>query len=258
MDVHPRQFMTDGTRVAHPTVVICVALLIGGCMGGQGAGDVSLKVTPTASLPSDESSAPPSPVVRPLRDQGGEAILDPGTYVLDLFPVDLAFDIPAGGHPGWHVGMSTADAAVVLWFTPPEITYGVEFRIAENVYVDPCDTAAGELVPPIGPSVDDLVAALSNQPEVRTTTRDVTVGDFSGKEIELTALHSGDDCPEVIPFRTADDDVDIAPGDTLRLRFLDVDGFRVVLYTPEPEQADPVVEAEVQQILGSLRIQPLF
>ncbi len=248
--------MTGISRVARPTVVLCVAVLLEGCVGGQGAGDTSPKGSPTASLPSDESSASPSPIVRPLRDQDGTAILDPGTYVLDLFPVDLAFDIPDGDPPGWHVGMSNADAAVVLWFTPPEITYGVEFRIAENVYVDPCDTAAGELEPPIGPSVDDLVAALSNQPEVRANIRDVTVGVFPAKEIELTALDSGDDCPEVIPFRTADDDVDIAHGDTLRLRFLDVDGFRVVLYTPEPEQADPAVEAEVQQILDSLRIEP--
>lgn len=249
--------MTGVSRVAHPTVVICVALLIGGCVGGQGAGDTAPKGSPTASPTNDEASVAPSPNVRPLRDQGGTAILDPGSYALDLFPVDLAFDIPDGDPPGWHVGMSNADAAIVLWFTPPDITYGVEFWIADNVYVDPCDAAAGELEPPIGPSVDDLVAALSKQPEFRLSTPvDVTVGAFLGKEIELTALDSGDDCPEVIAFSTADDNVDLAPGDTLRLRLLDVAGFRIVLYTPEPEERDAAVEAERQQILDSLRIEP--
>lgn len=200
----------------------------------------------------------PSPIVRPLLDRGGTAILDPGTYVLDDFPVDLAFDVPDGDPPGWHVGKSSADAAIVLWYTPPDITYGFAFWNADNVYVDPCNAAAGELEPPIGPSVDDLVAALSNLPGFQATApADVIVGAFRGKEIELTALDSGGDCPEVIAFSTGDDNVDLPPGQTLRLHMLDVDGVPIVMKTIEPAQRDAAVEAELHQILDSIRIEPL-
>jgi hypothetical protein len=243
--------MTGSTRVAYPTVAICVALLVGGCGGGQGASGTS----PTAS---SAASIAPSPTGRPLRDTGGTAILDPGTYVLDYFPVDLAFDIPDGDPPGWHVGKSTDDAAVVLWYTPPDITYLFAFWNVDNVYADPCDAAAGELEPPIGPSVDDLVAALSNLPEFRATAPvDITVGAFRGKQIELTALDSGGDCPGVIVWSAGEESIDLSPGETRHVHVLDVDGVRIAMLTSEPAQRDAAVEAELHQILDSIRIEPL-
>ena len=242
--------MTGSARAAYPTVAICVALLIGGCGGGQGASGTSPTATSGASIA-------PSPTVRPLRDQGGTAILDPGTYVLDPFPVNLAFDIPDGDPPGWHVGRSTTDAAIVLWYTPPEITYGFAFWNGDNVYIDPCNAAAGELEPPIGPSVDDFVAAVSDLAEFRATApMDVTVGAFRGKEIELTVLDSGGDCPEVIAWSAGDDRLDLSPGETRHVQVLDVDGVRIVMLTIEPAQPDAAVEAELQQVLDSIRIEP--
>lgn len=243
--------MTGSARVAYPTVAICVALLIGGCGGGQGASGTS----PTASSAPTVS---PSALVRPLRDLGSTAILEPGTYVLDQFPVDLAFDIPDGDPPGWHVGYSRADVATVLWYTPSEVTYAFGFWTADNLYVDPCDPAAGELEPAIGPSVDDLVGALSSQPGFRATDPvDVTVGAFRGKEIELTALELAEDCPEVIPWSGSVHTVGLATGETLRVQILDVDGVRIVTRAREPAQPDAAVVAELQKILDSIRIESL-
>jgi len=250
--------MTGSARGAYPTVAICVALLMVACAPAQDADDTTPEVSPTASLTSGEPSASPASIVRPLLDTGSTGILDPGTYVLDQFPVDLAFDIPEGDPPGWHVGRSTTDAAIVLWFTPPEITYLFAFWNVDNVYADPCDPAAGELEPAIGPSVDDLVAALTNLPEFRATDpMDVTVGAFRGKEIELTALDSAGDCHEVIAWSAGDDGHDLSPGETRHVRVLDVDGVRIVITTREPTQPDAAVEAELQQILDSIRIEPL-
>jgi hypothetical protein len=237
---------------------LSLLLAIGGCVGGQGARDTSPTTVPVPSLTSDESSGVSSPIVRPLRDQGGTAILDPGTYVLDQFPVDLAFDIPDGDPPGWHVGFSRSDVATVLWYTPPEITFAFAFWTGENLYVDACDPAAGELAPPIGPSVDDLVAALSNQPGFGATDPvDVTVGAFRGKEIELTALRLAEDCPAVVPWTGADDTAGLASGETLRAQILDVDGVRIVTHARAPVQPDAAVEAELQQILDSIRVESL-
>ena len=248
-----------GPRVAYATIALCVALLIGGC--GREAGDTSPRATPTSSVRTDEPSVSPAPGVRPLRnpdiDPGVPEILDPGTYVLDRFPVDLAFDIPDGDPPGWHAGMAAPDVAVVLWYTPPEITYGFALWTAESVYADPCHPAAGELEPPIGPSVDDLVAALSNLPAFQVNAPvDVTVGAFRGKEIELTAVGPEGDCPGAIPWRGAEETIGLAPGETVRLQILDVDGVRIVMRTVEPVQRDAAVEAELNQILNSIRIEP--
>lgn len=248
--------MTATTRVAHPTLVVCVALLVGGCAAGQRGGTTPPTATFTAS---DEGSVPPSPSVRPLRATGGTAILEPGAYVLDLFPVNLAFDIPDGDPPGWHVGKSSSEVAVVLWYTPPEIGYGFAFWSAENIYADPCSPAAGELEPPIGPSVEDFVAALSSLPQFQVTAPvDVTVGGFQGKQIELTALESGFGCRRVIPWIGADDTVQLNAGDTFRVNILDVDGVRIVMHSEnEVAESDAAVEAELQQILDSIRIEPL-
>lgn len=252
----------DSTRVPYATIPLCLALLIGGCGGGGRDGDdTSPRATPTSTVTTDGPSLSPSPGVRPLRnpdiDPGVPEILDPGTYVLDRFPVDLAFDIPDGDPPGWHAGMAGPEVAVVLWYTPPEITYGFALWTADNVFADACDPAAGELQPPIGPSVDDLVAALSNVPAFQVSPPvDVTVGAFRGKEIELTAVGAEGDCPEAIPWRGGEDAGGMAPGETVRVQILDVDGVRIVMRTVEPVQRDAAVEAELHQILDSIRLEP--
>jgi hypothetical protein len=264
MGMHPQHLKVTGVRrVGRSTVVICVASLVVGCVGGQGAADASPKARSPVSPTSVEPSLATSPIVRPLRDTGGDGLLDPGTYVLDQFPVDLAFDIPDGDPPGWHVGMSTPDAAIVLWFTKPTITYLFAFWNVDNVYVDPCRAMAGEVEPSIGPSVDDLVTALSHLPGFKATAPShVAVGAFRGKEIELTALDPGADCPEAIVFSSGDGDTGVGAGETLTLQILDIGGVRIVMSrsrwvnTREPVERDPAAEAELQQILDSIRIQP--
>jgi hypothetical protein len=244
------------------TGCLAMLLVVAGC--GQ-ATDTSRAATATAPAATlGEPNASGAPVAHPLRDQSGPVTLDPGTYVLDLFPVDLAFDIPDGDPPGWHAGAASADEAIVLWLTPPEITYVFAFWNVDNVYIDPCDATAGEQEPPLGPSVSDLVAALSSLPGLQATApADVTVGAFRGKEISLTALDSGGACPDVIAFSAGESNVGFAAGDTLRVQILDVNGVRIVMSmdrwvnTRESLERHAAAEAELQQILDSIRIEPM-
>ena len=259
--------MSTVTRSAMAMVVVTAALLTAACAAApitpapRGPATPANTVTaPAASIDSQpsDSSAPPA---FPLRDEGGTAILQPGTYVLDNFPVELAFDIPDGRPPGWHVGMSTPDTAIVLWFTPPEFTYLFAFWNADNVYVDPCDAAAGELEPQIGSSVDDLVSGLSRLRGFEVTTAvEVMVGSLHGKAIELTALENNA-CREPIAFSSGDDYTALSAGQTLRLQILDVEGVRVVMtdrpWDHDAVATDPIAAAELRQILSSLRTQPL-
>ena len=79
----------------------------------------------------------------------------------------------------------------------------------------------------------------------------------------LTALDSGGDCQDPIAFGSGDEVTDVSAGETLRLWILDVDGVRIAM-TPErwvntrgPIEPDPAAEAELQQTLDSIRIEPL-
>ena len=248
--------MRGTTRLAYATVVISVALLTLGCAREEG-GTSSPKAMLTPSPTRDAPSLSPSPVARPLLDTGSEGVLDPGVYVLDEFPVDIAFDIPDGDPPGWHVGRSDADHAIVLWFTPPEITYGFTFWNVDTVHAFPCDSPIGGLKPPIGPTVDDFVAALLNLPGFQATAPvDVTVGDLHGKEVELTALRSGGDC-QSMALGEAGDELDRSPGQAVRVQVVGADGIRIVMHTIEPAERDAAVEAELDVILDSIRVEPL-
>ena len=251
----------SSSAVTYVIVGLAFALLTAGC--GLEGGDASPRATTGPSPTAVEPSASFATGVRPLRnpdiDPGVPEILEPGTYVLDRFPVELVFDVPDGPPPGWHAGKAAPDVAVLLWYTPPEITYGFALWPVENVYADPCDPAAGEAEPPIGPSVDDLVAALSTLPAFDVSPPvDVAVGAFRGREIELTAVGPAEDCPDAIPWRGAEGTGGLGPGETARLQILDVDGVRIVVRVVEPDQrdADAAVEAELDGILDSLRLEP--
>ena len=242
-------------RAAQLLAAVCIALVVSGCAAGLGASEPAPSVAASASVAASPSV---SPGAQPLRDTGSNSILSPGSYYLDSFPVALTFDIPEGDGPGWHVGKSTAGAAIVLWYTPPEFTYAFFWWNVSNLYVDPCNAGAGFRDPPIGPSVDDLVSTLSAQPEFDVTAPvDVTVGSFSGKRIDVTGRENGADCPEANPFSAGASANALAPGDTLELNILDLEGVRLVLVVlDDPEQADPDGASQLVQILESTRVGP--
>jgi len=240
--------MNGITRAMLRAGVLSLAILVSGCAAAPGTGDPSRTVS---------SSPNPSPAASPLRGGSAEAVLIPGTYVVDYFPVDLIFDIPEGDGPGWHVGKATPEAAILIWYTPGEPFRAVGFWIVDNVYVDPCDNhLAGELDPPVGPSVEDLVIALSAMPGFEASAPvDLTVGAFEGKQIDLTVLDSGADCAQALLWSAGGDSADMAPGSTTRVRIVDVDGVRIVINTII-EQPDAVAEAQLRQILDSIRTDP--
>ena len=242
-------------NLAQPASALLVALALTACAAGHVASEPAPSAATSASLAPSPSA---SPGARPLLDTGSNSILSPGSYALESFPVALTFDIPEGDGPGWHVGKSTPNAAIVLWYTPPEFTYAIFWWNVDNLYVDPCDAAAGRRDPPIGPSVDDLVTALSTQPEFEATAPvDVTVGSFSGRRIELTALDSGADCPAADPFTAGASGAALEPGETSELNILDVEGVRLVLVVlDDPEQPDPDGASQLAQIVESTRVEP--
>ena len=63
--------------------------------------------------------------------------------------------------------------------------HGLIFDGISNIYADGCQWVL--LDPPVGPTVDDLVAAWANLPDFAATAAvDVTVDGYAGKQIEFT------------------------------------------------------------------------
>ena len=72
--------------------------------------------------------------------------------------------------------------------------FGVVFDGIANIYADACQWVL--LDPPVGPTVDDLVAAWANLPDFATTAAvDVTVDGYAGKQFEFTVPdYNRDEC----------------------------------------------------------------
>ena len=139
---------------------------------------------------------------------------------------------------------------------------GVNIFIVTNVVADPCDETALR-DPSVGPTVDDLVTAISSLPwSAVTPPTDVTVDGFRGKEFEVTAptrspcVGHGRLC-NVGDRATAAQRLANLPGARNRLRILDVQGTRVVIagyYLPGTTSSQDL--AEINAIIDSVRIEP--
>ena len=226
-------------------------------------------------LVTDQSVGPPtetlSPTPTPQTFPEGGPNLSPGSYVIDEpFPARITFEVP----DGWFSWISNADAAGVIadnGIGDGGSGYGMTFWIVDNVYSDPCDPAT-QLDPRLGPSVDDLVAALGSLPGYQATDPvEVTVSGFSGAQFELTAPEYGEECATHHTWTARSSEPrSMLPGETNVLRILDVDGVRLVIvsveyaHTTEFEQAQGIPyeadahladQAELRQIIDSIRIE---
>lgn len=211
--------------------------------------------TPSPSVPAGESPAPSPRPTGPiqLRRTDGTGILDPGTYVLALFPTDLGFDIPDGQPPGWRVDNSSATHASISWAEAGPIGYALSFFIVETVHSNPCNQRGG-VEPVLGPTVDDLISSLSSQEQFQVSAPvEIVVGAFRGKEITMTGLDGEGTCREMWAW-AGGHKISLDPGEERILWVLDADGVPVVIEKWETEAPNPAVEAELEQILASFRM----
>jgi hypothetical protein len=182
--------------------------------------------------------------------------LSAGSYSLSEFPAGITFEIPAFEPPAmWFACTpSTVEQAVCHSSTEGAPATAVTFQIVDNVVAGCADQENAELLdPPVGPSVDELVTAISNLEGYEATAPvDITVGGFQGKEFTLTAVRHA--CGAT--WATADRITGMGAGEINLLRILDVDGVRVLIsgaYHPDTPEADV---AAVEQVMDSVQIEP--
>ncbi len=178
--------------------------------------------------------------------------LEAGAYVIgDPFPVRVTVEVPRDGRRRTFGPLETGVSRVGEGG-------GVAVVIVDNVVSDPCDASQPQLVPAVGPSVDDLVAAISNWAGFEATDPvDVTVDGFQGKQFELTAPGKSFCRSEISTWSTVERTNGVSANEVNLLRILDVAGTRVLVaaaHQPGKTTADQV--AEIRRVFDSVHFAP--
>lgn len=214
-------------------------------------------------------STPDRPQPKDVR-AATEAKIEPGSYFVDpdgdpSTPLRVIFDVAAEGWAGW---LGTYKE------TPGRGRVILSITTVDNVTRNACsDQRPAE--PAVGPTVDDLAAALSSLAPFTVTSppSDVTISGYHGKHLELTVpelrVVNGrfPDCTEgnlhswFSPLLGDDASAsfwgyDQKPGATEEFWILDVDGTRLVLVTDQSPTSSSQDLAELQAIFDSIRIEP--
>jgi hypothetical protein len=241
--------------------LLAVAMMaVPGCGDDDVAADPAAATTATTSAPQSTTVAEPASGSIPA----GDGSIEPGTYrvpssgwsVADFmvtFPLD--WSVQYG-----HVYNKYHDSE--------DDEMGFYAVVVDEIYADACAGSASGLAADIGPSVDDLAAALLEQPgPLASGPVDTTLGGFPAIRIDLTVPEDFDltACNlyehgflglQVWYSRPADKYFVLAPNTTASVYILDVDGQRQVILTGTRSTTSDEDEAELQSILDSIRFQP--
>jgi hypothetical protein len=236
--------MPAPARYGLVAAVVVVAAALGAAFftraGGTGAIPTPTP-TPTAQVPA---------LIEPNSGSGRSRALAAGSYYVDRpFPVHLIFDVPQG----MNVWAYTAAGSQV------NVTMGngeLSFEIVDNISADPCTSQM--LDPPLGPSVDDLVTALSNMAGFQATAvTDITIDGFLGKQLTLTAPGSDPRCESLLTWKTTTRQNGVGPGEVNEVTILDVDGVRLLISIAYQPSTPTAAVSHLQAVVESLQIDPL-
>jgi hypothetical protein len=177
-------------------------------------------------------------------------LLEPGNYLIaDFEPFTVTVTIPAG----WESLVVPAQ----VW-GPGENRPAVGYATVEGLFADACDPSQG--FRDAGPTVDDLVQALGEQPGLWIAqTEDIVLSGYEGIRVELTG--AGVDCGSSQPLwmTTQPGSVDRPHPATFwgqsQLTILDVDGNRLVIIATVPANSEPQAASDAEAIINSTVIE---
>ena len=262
----------SGRWSGSPTAAVMMvsALLATACGAGPGVASpthapASLAAGPATSAPATASVSSASPSRTPSPVDVSDGSLEAGTtYFIYDSRVDgprwVVLTVPATGWVSndWIIFKNlpgSSDSHVIALST---WTIG-------NLKVDPCNWKAGALDPRVGPTVEDLAAALVKQPgPAKGTSTDATLGGYRGKKVEFSIPSNFDSvsCDEGVFSRW---EAASEPGDWggwiygagmhNAVYIIDVDGRPVVIDTMSLLGASAADLAELEQIIASIRFE---
>lgn len=227
--------MSDSGRL-----LVVAAVLVVAFVGFTVAQTLGPRVS---TVPS--TTPPPVPAVTATPNPSPGASVAPGTFTLTAdFPVKVSMELPNRwsdcSNGPLEQGVCSADGLG-----------GVNLMVIDNVVADPCaDTG---LNPPVGPSVDDLVQAISGLRRFQATAPiDVMVDGHPGKEFTVRAP-SAPSC-SLYTWMGPDRTNGVGAGEANRLRVVEVDGVRVLIAAPWfPSTLKPDLSPDVIEVFESVR-----
>jgi hypothetical protein len=250
IDIEPTWTQPEG-RHRWPIIIVAAAAVVAVVVG-------SLVIAtrtddPTEEVPADQpTTVAPATTVAPHRETGAFEFGPGVTYIVP---------------DGWEtIGPGRRDSMVIK--RDPFIA--VDLRSAgDNFYTSFCRTTSGAIdAAPVGPTVDDLVAAWANLPGVdATAARDATIDGFDAKQIDITIPdHIEEDCTGMYfrcayaseepspPIRCSKltPDPFYGPNVHQRVWVLDNHGTRLLIaarYVPDASQQD---RAALDEIVASI------
>jgi hypothetical protein len=201
--------------------------------------------TPTAA-PTPSPTATPSPT--PVPSLNGQGTLQPGRYSVNGGIPGLTVAVPAGWSTDtdWVViGPSGNDAPTGM---------AIRFEQVDNVAADPLRVDAGPFNAPLGPTVDDLVQALTTHPILKAgPPTAITIDGHPGQRVEFAipsdANLGASDGMYCIVLDISDCSIwGWAPGQTFDWFIVDVNGHRLVIdafHYPGTSAADLAAQQSV-------------
>jgi hypothetical protein len=167
--------MTNQHARSRAAAVVVPAVIIAIALASCQAGSSGLSPSPTVILT-------PEPTATPLPRLNGQEALDPGRYQVNggvSTPVTVA--VPAGWRASgdWVVwgpkGNDLPDGMAIRFYTIP------------NLAANPLSYSAGNLDPPVGPTVDDMAQAIVAHPGwIATEPKDITIDGHAGQLVSIT------------------------------------------------------------------------
>jgi hypothetical protein len=246
--------MNNTAKLALGAAAVVVAALLGINFllpGGSGLGGPGSTADPTAASPSVPAASLPT-----LPAEG--STLRAGAYVMAPFgePNDaIRFTVTVPD--GWVAARGQSGVVPASGPEGPD-GMGLVFLMVDGLYSDPChDNAAGGQDVALGPTVEDLAAALQDQSAYEASTpTEVALGGYTGLRMDLQL-------PSEINFATCNEGQfwvwDAAPyaqgpGNEWHLWILDVEGARVVVLAEDFPTTPEEDRAEMQKIIDSIEI----
>ncbi len=168
---------TNHSALKRSLVAAIILIVVSGCTGS----------TTSSSL----TSAPPTPSVSPTVEPVPE-VMTGGRYLFGPFGDEPSVSIVATGPDGWFGYPSWAMDGPKPVRADAPTGIGISFFTANGLYSDPCHwdvlgTGGADIGDvKVGPTVDDLVAALrSNTFYTSSKPTPVTIDGYAGQELEL-------------------------------------------------------------------------
>ncbi len=242
-------------RLAGLAAVVVLAIGVVAWLGRgtvPNTGAVSPSPTSTTAAPT-RSATPMATGILPLPSSGP---FYPGTYLVsEPLVLDVTMRLASEGWTLWNPTISPHLVAIYQ-NSPDPPGLGLIIVQTDYVYADPCSPLDGPLIPPVGPTVDDLVTALTAQPQTTSTAvTDVTISGFAGKHLEIEFTSEGS-CTRISRWDSEGGTREAIDGEHDELWILDIDGERWIIDLFSFRTTDAGELAEARQIVEGLVIEP--